>query len=248
MRFAPTSALWSAAVIALALVGCATDNGDVDDDDPAAVPATNDATGAGEKKSEEARKPGSRPDFDPQFEQGTPDDEEADDPSKDPTPPGGADQCIDTDDPGSSPNLAKKLPDTDDCNQDILSVSGVMNGGVDVDWYSLSATDRGISFDHPVGCKLDTTFETKTAGTELCVFARCKNSTDNAVSGCAAGTPTTAENGLKGCCGAAPGNGKAIPQWDCAGFTDNDSADFFLRVRQTNNGEKCLPYKIEYRY
>jgi hypothetical protein len=51
--------------------------------------------------------------------------------------------------------------------------------------------------------------------------------------------------GMKGCCAAAPG--KAIPKWDCDGNFDDDSADFFLRVRQIN-GDKCMPYRVKYRF
>lgn len=239
MRFAPTSALWSAAaVVALALAGCAsTDNGDVE---MPTTPATNDSTAAPEKKSD-APTTSDRPDFAPQFDTTTA--PPATDPKNDPAPPAG-ETCKDDGDAASTPALAKKLPETDDCNQDMISVSGVMNGGVDTDYYSLSALDKGISLSHPAGCKLDTAFETKTAGTEICVFARCKNSTENTVTGCTEGKEATSENGWKGCCGT-----KALPTFDCSGFTDNDSSDFLIRIKPTTTDtNQCLKYRFEYRY
>jgi hypothetical protein len=249
MRFAPTSRplLWTvAASIAIALIGCASTDDVGDANDPA--PATNDATAAkaddGKTRSGDDK---DRPDFDPQFQNGADGGgTSTNDPTVDPTPPGGQSSCVDTDDPGSAENLAKKLPDTDDCDNNLKAVSGVANGGVDVDFYALQATDKGISFEHPGGCSLDTDFESETAGTEICVFARCRNATENAVTGCAEGTETTNAIGMKGCCAAGPG--KAVPQWDCSGITDNDSADFFISVKQINHGEQCLPYKFKYRF
>lgn len=241
MRFAPTSALCTIAAI-FALVGCASSE---NAEEPTSVPETTESTAAQERKPDDAKKTttGDRPDFAPQFENTTAP-EQKDEKKGDATPEaGGAQQCKDDDDAPGTPALAKKLPETDDCNQDMISVSGVMNGGVDADYYSLSATDKGISFSHPIGCKKDSAFETKTAGTEICVFARCKNTTENTVNGCLEGTEATSENGWKGCCGA-----KAVPDLDCSGFTDNDSADFLIRIKQTNNANACLPYKFEYRF
>ena len=222
-------------IAAVALAGCAsTDNGDVEL--PAAIPATNDSTAAPPKKAD--TKTGDRPDFAPQFDTTAPPAGQ-----KDPAPPVSGDVCKDDGDAASTPALAKKLPETDDCNQDMISVSGTMNGGVDTDYYSLSAVDKGISISHPAGCKLDTAFETKTAGTEICVFARCKNTTENTVNGCIEGKAATSENGWKGCCGT-----KALPDLDCAGFGDNDSSDFLIRIKSTTTDNKCTPYKFEYRF
>lgn len=229
--------IWTIAVaVGIALVGCASTD-DVETDD--AAPVTNDAT-ATRKDDSKARSDDNddRPAFDPEFQNDGGDDN-TNDPSVDPTPPGGQAACIDKDDPGSTENLAKKLPDTDDCDNDYKSVSGVANGAVDVDFYSLQATDK-------FGCKLDTDFQAETAGTEICVYARCRNATENAVTGCEEGTEKTSAIGMKGCCAAAPG--RAVPKWDCKGITDNDSADFFISVRQNNNGEQCLPYTFKYRY
>jgi hypothetical protein len=162
----------------------------------------------------------------------------------DPAPAGGGDECIDTNDPGSAENVSKKLPDTDDCDNDYKTISGVMKSAVDVDFYSLSVTDKG--FNGIKGwCSFETDFEAQTAGTELCVFMRCKNTTKDAVTGCEQGTQKKSDIGMNGCCAAAPG--RAVPKWDCDGISDNDSADIYLRVSQIK-GDSCLPYKVRYRF
>lgn len=215
------------------MVGCATSNGDAD-------PSGNELPATGSPSENKKADTGSKanagdpPPFNPSFDPG----QNGGDPkSGDPAPPGG-DQCIDNDDPGSAENVSKVLADTDDCDNNYKEVDGVMKGAVDVDYYKLSAKDK-------FGCSLDTDFEGETAGTELCVYARCQNSTKDAVTGCAGGTLKTSSIGMKGCCAAAPGN--ATPEWDCSGITDNDSADFYISVTQIN-GDKCLPYKFKYRF
>jgi hypothetical protein len=220
-------------IAGLVLLACATSNGD---DAPVDTPTTEPPLR--DKKPDDNRDP-------PKFEATIdPPDAGGGDDDKDPTP-GGGDPCIDNGDPGGSENVATKLPETTDCDNDYKTITGVMKGAVDVDFYSLSAKDEGVSTSHPFGCSLDTDFEGETAGTELCVFLRCKNSTMNPVTGCAQGTLSTSDIGMKGCCAAAPG--KAVPEWDCSGITDNDSADIFIRVRQIG-GDKCLPYKVKYRF
>ncbi|MDF2694867.1 MAG: hypothetical protein K0S65_3250 [Labilithrix sp.] len=212
-------------MFAAGLAACSTDNGAAED--PEEVPAE---APAREKKNDDDETQATE--FEASF------DEPDAGPNDDPTPPDDEDQCIDKDDPGGAENVAKALPATDDCDDSYKSVSGVAKGAVDLDFYKLSASDK-------TGCLLETDFEAQTAGTELCVFARCKNSTADAVTGCAQGVQTTSDIGMKGCCAAAPG--KAVPEWDCSGITDDDSADFFLRVRQINQ-DKCLPYSFRYRY
>jgi hypothetical protein len=174
-----------------------------------------------------------RPTFDASF---APTDQDA---NVDPTPDGGGDTCVDNDDPGSAENVAKQLPAMDDCDNNFKTVKGVLNGAVDVDFYKVSGTDKA-------GCNLDTEFSSNTSGAEICVYARCKNATANAVTGCAQGVEDTSVIGMKGCCAAAPG--KATPEWDCDGITDNDSADFMIRIKPAPNTDKCLPYQFSYRF
>jgi hypothetical protein len=218
-------AVAAATIVGLVLIGCSTDNGDPED--PVETPA---AETPKEKKASDTTP---APEFEADFE----DTDDAGTNNGDPTPPDG-DQCIDKDDPGSAENVAKVLSPIDDCDENYKSVSGVANGEVDVDFYKLSASDK-------TGCLVQADFEGQTAGTELCVYARCKNSTIDAVTGCEQGVENTSGIGMKGCCAAAPG--RAVPKWDCSGITDDDSADFFFRVKQIN-GDKCLPYKLRYRF
>src|SRR5437868_1453168 len=117
MRRAPTSALWSAAVVvALALAGCAADDGEPEE--PTTAPETNETT-AGSQKEHAADAPktktGDRPDFAPQFDTSKPP-ADKDDAKKQPTASTTPDRCTDDDDAASTPALAKKLPETDDCN------------------------------------------------------------------------------------------------------------------------------------
>jgi hypothetical protein len=236
MRCSPTFGYtgWIAAIfVGLVLVGCAASNGE-----DGAPPTTE--LPAQEKKADNKQAP-------PKFEATIPGDSKKQDgtaDNQDPAPPD-SDQCIDNGDPGSSASLGTELPPTDDCDENMKTLTGIMKGAVDVDFYKLSASDLGVSVGHPFGCSLGTDFEAETAGTELCVFMRCKNSTVDAVTGCAQGAPAEGEAGMKGCCAAAPGH--AVPTWDCSGFGDDDSADIQIRVRQPN-GNKCLPYKVNYRF
>ena len=238
----PRPILWTiAAVIGSVLVGCAAKRGP-DRPGRRAPPTDHERARASPEQADGDTK---APAFQASFAQdgGAPASGN-DDATKDPTPAGGANQCIDNDDAGGSETAAEKLPDTDDCDTNYKDVSGVANGGVDQDWYTLAATDKGISLSHPLGCDINADFQDETAGTELCVYMRCKNSTADAVTGCDQGTPATSDDGMPGCCSAAPG--RAVPTWNCSGL--NDSMNFFIRVRQIDNGEQCLPYKLSYKF
>ncbi|HVH44763.1 MAG TPA: hypothetical protein VM925_20560 [Labilithrix sp.] len=220
-------------IVGLVLIGCSSSD---DAEEPTAVPL---GQAPADNKASEDERPDFKPTFDSEKDAGGVDPED-----EDPTP-ASSDQCIDKDDPGSAENVAKALPDTDDCDDDYKTVSGVAKGPVDVDFYKLSAIDQGVSWSEPVGCMLETDFVGETAGTEICVYARCQNSTVDAVTGCEQGTAAKSDIGMNGCCAAAPG--RAVPKWDCSGITDDDSAVFFIRVKQIN-GKLCLPYKFRYRY
>lgn len=206
---------------------CATSNGDATDDVPT---SSSSSSSSGSSSSSSGS---NRPAFDASFP------EEQPDANVDPTPEAGGDTCVDPDDPGGAENVAKQLPATDDCDNTLKTVKGVANGAVDVDFYKLSGTDK-------FGCSLDTEFSI-TGGVELCVYARCKNATTDAVSGCAQGTmQTNPTTGMKGCCASGPN--KATPQWDCSGITDNDSADFIIRVKPSGSSGACLAYSLSYRF
>lgn len=209
-------AAWSSA--------CATSNGDPTDEGPGTSSSSSSSSSGSSSGSD-------RPAFDASFPQ-------EQDANVDPTPEAGADTCIDTDDPGGAENVAKQLPATDDCDDALKTVKGVMNGAVDVDFYKLSVSDKSCGLLQPdIGAT--------TAGIELCVYARCKNSTADAVSGCSQGVmQTNATTGMKGCC--ANGPGKAIPDWNCSGL--DDSADLLIRVKPSGSGDTCLAYTFSYTF
>lgn len=146
--------------------------------------------------------------------------------------------CKDPGDPGATDTTATALPDTDDCNNDILETTGLLSNGTDIDMYKLSAKDKTF-------CSLDTTFSTPSEKVRLCVFARCRNATQDPVTGCQGGQMSTNDLGWKGCCNDGPG--EATPEWDCSGYTDDDGADFFLQVKPTT-ASTCVPYTIKYRF
>jgi hypothetical protein len=208
-------------------VACASgSDGDGADDETPTVPAEE----VNAKKAAEAP-----PEFQPKFESPTPG---GTDPTKDPAP-GGINDCVDNADPGATEATALKLPDTDDCDDEMKTIAGRLKSTADVDMYRVKTADKW--------CVRATTFELETANAELCVFMRCNNGNQEGFAGCESGTEATSETGLKGCCQAGPG--RAVPKMSCssiwAGY--DDSAEFTIRVRQPQTNA-CLPYRVKYRY
>jgi hypothetical protein len=198
-------------------VGCATSNGD-----PGADPLGPEPTAS--------KRDASRPDF----EAGFPDAGQIDAAPDAPTT-----ACPDPDDPGSSEVSAKALPATTDAQNTPLSVSGVLKGLVDIDFYALSMTDLNFHIVEP-------SIATTTSGVELCAFVSCKTNGTTSVSGCVDATATmkTSATGAQGCCLSAPGN--AAPQWSCPSVSLDDSADFTITVKQTQ--DRCTPYTFSYSF
>ena len=206
--------------IAGAWLGCAT-NGDPAVDVPAPAPGT-----PGTVKPD----PTSRPDFEAGFVDMTGDGGS----SVDPTPEGGGDTCVDNGDPGGAENTAKALPDTSDSQNTAISVSGVLNGAVDVDYYRLNVAD---TFGH----LLQPDIQATSSGIEMCVFAKCPSGT----SGVTCKAPAVAKKsdiGVDGCCATGPAS--VTPTWNCGGT--NDSAQLFIKISQT--ADKCLPYSWSYAF
>lgn len=211
--------LVSIVITGVAWMGCATSNGDsTGEEEPGPVPTATNKDAA------------PRPDF----EAGFPTDDAGG--NVDPTPDGG-DTCLDNGDPGGAENTAKQLPDTNDGQNNPITVKGVLNGPVDVDFYKLSMSDN-------TGSLIGADLQTQTSGVEFCVYVKCKGGGETTVSGCNGGVLKTSDIGTKGCCATGPS--QATPNWDCKGFTDDDSADFFIRVRQTQ--DKCTAYTWSYAF
>lgn len=201
-------------------LGCGTSSGDApDDDEPAPSPIA---------KTPSASTPDGSGDR-PEFEAGFPEDGA----STDPTPDGG-DTCVDNNDPGSSENTAKVVPDTNDAQNTAIAVSGVLDGPVDTDFYKLNVAD---TFGH----LLQPNMQMKTSGVEMCVFVRCPRG-NSGVTCNGGGVAKKSDIGTDGCCATGPT--AAAPTWNCGG-TD-DSAVLFFRIRQTAN--KCSAYSFTYAF
>lgn len=208
-----------------AAVACGTSNGDATDPGLDEPPPEDDTT---------STPPTPRPSFEAGFDPdgGTPDG------SVDAGPDAGT--CSDPNDPGGAEASARVLPPTDDGDNSLKPVNGVIMSAVDVDVYKLTATDKTGSFT-------DTEFSSATPDLELCVFVRCKVTTQNAVTGCVEGNKTNDPvSGWEGCCAGTPGN--PTPEYDCSGVPDDDSADFIIRVSPTATTKACQAYTFQYRF
>ncbi len=224
MRHAPTSSFVVAALLVVAgIFGCAASATEPDARDLSPTEATSMSSNNGDDAG--------APTFHAQFDGDGGMGDAA-------TTPPTSKTCTDPNDPGATEPLATKLDNTDDCNNDLIEHTGTLLTASDVDMYKLSAADKTF-------CELDTRFESETQGTQICVFARCQNATANPVTGCSAGTEATSDLGWKGCCATGPG--AATPTWDCSGITDNDSADFYIRIKPTT-ANSCVKYAFKYRF
>jgi hypothetical protein len=204
-------------------MGCASSSGDPAADDTAPVPTT----------SKQQKTPPSDPNAHPAFEAGFPDANNGD-----PTPDGG-DTCIDRNNAGSTENTAKALPDTTDAQHTPIEVKGVLTSAVDVDFYSIKVKDTLFHI-------LTADLKDGTASTEMCVFMRCASGTTN-FKGCTDGVEKTSDIGDKGCCTGGPG--KANPNWSCGGFLQtDDSAQVYVRIKETAGAGACLPYSWSYAF
>ncbi len=212
--------LLGAIAIAGVWLGCAT-NGEPAVDEPGPAPGTT----ATVKPDPMGR---------PAFEAGFPDMDGGGDGGSlvDQTPPG--DTCVDNGDPGGAENTAKALPDTDDAQNTAISVNGVLNGAVDVDFYRLNVADTSFHLLQP-------DIQATSAGIEMCVFAKCPSGASN-VTCSAPAVAKKSDLGIDGCCGTGPSS--VTPGWNCSGT--NDSAQLFIKISQT--ADKCLPYTFSYAF
>lgn len=219
MRHLPTLTL----LVGAWLVGCAADASDPADD---ADRTSGRATAEPGDQDDDAE---GAPAFDAQFS--------PDGGASGNTPPTTTATCEDKEDPGTTEPLAKVLPETSNCNEKLIPQEGILKTASDVDMYKLAGKD---SF----WCKLDSKFETASRGIELCVFARCQNSTANPVTGCKGGTEATSDLGWKGCCTDGPGD--ATPKVSCDGLgLSSSSMDFFIRVKP-KTANVCVDYAFSY--
>lgn len=213
------------AIAVASWMGCAA-NGTSDDGTGTGSGTSGGSSGSsGKTPPPPPEPPPSNPDFDAAFPE---------DSGGDPTPPQG-DQCVDNNDPGGTESSAHALANIDDCDSSGSTITGTMNGAVDVDMYKFQGTDT-------FGCEVNPTASSSTTGLELCVFVACMSGSID-FKGCSGGVQKTSDIGDPGCCVATPGT--TTLDYNCVGTT-SESANVFIRVKQT--GTTCLPYSVAYHF
>lgn len=207
-------------------LGCASDSTDdgSGDDLGSAAPAST-------SKSSSTDDSSSHPAFEAGFEDSG---STADGGTGDPTPDGG-DVCVDNDDPGSTEPTAKALKDTDDSQNDPITVNGTLNGPVDIDMYKINVADTSFHLLQPA-------IAIQTAGVEMCTFIKCPSGSTSSVSCGSGSVATKSDIGTDGCCATGPSS--ASPTWNCSGI--NDSATLYFEIKQSGN--TCKQYSFTYAF
>jgi hypothetical protein len=136
--------------------------------------------------------------------------------------------------PNDSEATAKDLGTINDDNSNGGTISGVLNGQSDADWYKYHGVDdfgstvdptRSVMFMMPA---------------RICKYAQCDNASDPSVT-CPGGTSNdTSPDGRKGCCSG----GGFTMDIDCTGIDDN--ATIYIRIDQASGD--CVPYTVMYHY
>jgi hypothetical protein len=144
--------------------------------------------------------------------------------------------CFDLDaEPNNSAASAISLGTIGDCDGDGGSITGVLNGTSDVDWYTVGAED-GFTCSSEFVLTL-----TGGSSVEACVFTACNNEPDETEVDCNEGSEATAPNGHQGCCAT----GLVKVNSNCPGFSDDVTA--LIRIRkQGSGGTSCTPYSFDY--
>lgn len=149
---------------------------------------------------------------------------------------GGGAPCIDTGpgEPNDSEAAASNLGSATDCDGTGGTVSGVLAGTGDVDWYLYRATDE-------IGCSVDPsrTFSPP-GGARLCKFAQCTGGGAADVTCQLGSSPATSPSGRPGCCHTQ----SFSIDIDCSGV--DDDAQIYLRVDRPVN--VCTAYSIVFHY
>lgn len=157
---------------------------------------------------------------------------------------GGAGSCADASqtEPNNSAGTAWKISadKLDDCDTDSdpVTVSGVIAGANDVDWYWYEGDD-GIGPCVDPGRSL----VSSEGGIRICKFLQCK--VGDTEFDCPAGTSTAQEDGVDGCCGTSDFD---LADLNCTGTLD-DSANVFIRLDQPGaTAATCNVYTLSVDY
>lgn len=135
--------------------------------------------------------------------------------------------------PNNTEEAATVLPDIDDSDGSGSTLSGVLEGAEDTDWFSYGVADGGLAILDP-----NRTL-TMDGPVELCKFYRC-NTSEAMPAGCGAGARADVLfDGTSGCC--ATDQNVAI-NVECEG--GDDSGTVFVRLSTT--ADECVSYSVDY--
>jgi hypothetical protein len=127
-------------------------------------------------------------------------------------------------------------------------------GGSDADYYYIP---HGFLHDDALAPWVSTSMGGVTPGghgIELCMFvAQCAtevqspdNPTNTPAVTCQTGSASQDASGLSGCCATGPITVRLGV--DCGPGTGSKSADYYIRVRNTQEPDRCEHYTVTYRY
>lgn len=139
--------------------------------------------------------------------------------------------------PNDSESSAHDLGTIGDCDDEGGSVSGVLDGPTDVDWYTYFGSDG-------TGCTVDPDRTvTSSHPIRVCKFIQCEDNQENDFE-CPGGTMTaTSPDGRPGCCSTS-----ALDfELTCGSSSLNsDNANIYIRIDTTTN--ECVTYTLTYAY
>jgi hypothetical protein len=138
--------------------------------------------------------------------------------------------------PNDAADQALDLGEFSDCG-DGASFSGRLSTTQDVDWWVYFGNDDVGPCVEPKRPVVDAT-----SGLRICKFFECDNGNEASVA-CSAGAElASSPGGLPGCCSLGPFD----VQLDCGGFTDDDTANVYLRIDSAS--EPCTDYVVQFEF
>lgn len=137
--------------------------------------------------------------------------------------------------PNETEATAEDLGTIDDCDGSGDTVTGILAGVGDTDWYKYSGTD---SF----GCSVDPSRQlTSSDPISVCKYAQCPDNDESFT--CPAGsTDATSPDGRPGCCS----NTGFEFGFSCGSSINSDEAVIYIRL-ETNTND-CVTYSLTYHY
>jgi hypothetical protein len=149
-------------------------------------------------------------------------------------------ECVD-DEYGDTPSLieAYHLGEINDNDANGGTISGVLTGPDDVDWFRYDGNDVAFNSVDP--------FRTinSSAGVRFCKFANCPPSAGATNFPCQDGaTATTSPEGYPGCCGNPLIH---VPDAVCGNSSLNDD-DMAVWIRIDQAEEACVEYTFDYHF